>query len=291
MRLVLVHGINQQDSDAASIEVAWTGWLRAAMAKPAVLAETSVVTPFYGKVLDQLTRGVSGSGAIAQGADAIDADELAFVVRAMDEVAIATDIRTPAIAAEMRADGTAPVAQGKLLESCRANAIARLIERVSPAHGRFVLRTVRQAYAYLRKPGVAPAIDAIVLPHLEAGPAVVVAHSLGTVVTFKLMRALAQAGRSVTCPLYVTLGSPLAVSAVSAALGVPFEIPTGVAKWINAVEPNDNVTLGKPLDRTTFCSGIQNIMDVANAVSDSAHDAEGYLGDGRIASLIESALR
>lgn len=290
MKLVLIHGINQQDRQADELKAQWMSWLQAAMPDPAVLSRAMITMPFYGTILDQLTQDAGRSFAVAQGAEGPNTDELAFIASAMNEAASAAGISARDIALEQRSDSAGVIEQGGVV-SRQVNALARLLERWSPAHGKLLLPLVRQAYAYLRKPGVAPAIDAMVMPLLETGPTVIVSHSLGTVVSFKLLRALAQVGRPLNCPLYVTLGSPMGLQAVSAALGVPFQIPPGVARWVNAVEPGDKVTLGKALDASTFCSGIENIMDIDNDSGGSLHDVRGYLSDRRIAARVEMALR
>ena len=290
MRLVLIHGINQQGRKPDELKEEWIGWLKAAMPDSRILANCTVTMPFYGKVLDQLTQGVANSFAVAQGAAGLDTDELNFIASAMNEAAVAAGISARDISLEQRSDSAGAIEQGGIV-SRQVNAVARLLERWSPAHGQLLLPLVRQAYAYLRRPGVAPAIDAVVMPVLEAGPTVIVSHSLGTVISFKLLRALAQAGRPLNCPLFITLGSPIALQSVSTALGVPFAIPPGVMRWVNAVEPGDKVTLGKALDASTFCSGIENIMDIDNDSGGSLHDVQGYLSDRRIAARVEMALR
>jgi hypothetical protein len=293
MKLVMVHGIAQEDRDRESLTAEWTAGLSSAMPDPRVLDSASIVLPFYGKALDELTRGTGIGEVIEQGPGEADDAELAFVSAAMEDVARAEHLSARDIALEQRTDSTAPseAIEQSWLMNRKINAIARLLEKVSPAHGRWVLPLVRQAYAYLRKPGVAPAVDAIVSPELQSGPMVVVAHSLGTVVCFKLLRAMAQAGRPADCQLFVTLGSPLALSSVTAALGAPLQVPPGVARWVNAVDEDDSVTLGKPLDASTFCAGIENIMDIENPSDDSPHDALGYLNQRRIAAPVEMALR
>ncbi|HEX7930831.1 MAG TPA: hypothetical protein VF470_08010 [Sphingomicrobium sp.] len=291
MRLVFVHGINQEKRRAPELEAEWTAWLRSAMPDPVVLDRAKVEMPFYGRQLGQAFKKGGIDIAIQQGPGGPDQQELGFISAAMEEMAMSANIRGPAIIEEMNNASPQAIAQGTALGR-RINAIVRIVERISPVHGKFVLPFVRQAYAYLRRPAVASAVDAIVTPHLEVKePLVIVAHSLGTVVTFKHMRAMAQGGRKVQCPLYVTLGSPLALRAVSGQLGAPFVKPPGVERWVNAVEPADNVTLGKPLDASTFCAGIENIMDIASPKGQGAHDAQFYLKDPRIAATIEMALR
>lgn len=285
----MVHGIGQENCDEATLTADWIGWLRSAMPYPQVLDDTKVRMPFYGKALVDSIQRLDQIDAVAQGLEPTDMDELNFVANAMEEAAHAAHLSPRDIAIEQRVDGAQPVEQSLLMHR-KVNAVARLLERVSPFHGRLVLPLVRQAYAYLRKPGVAEDVDRIVLPALLESSAVIVAHSLGTVVTFKLLRKLASEGRNVGCPLYITLGSPLALRAVSAALGAPFEVPQGVAHWANFVEPNDSVTLGKELDANSFCGGIENVMDVANTSSDSPHHVMGYLKDRRLAARVERAL-
>ena len=292
MKLVLVHGINQQDRVPEELQSSWLDWLSSGMPDSNVLQKATVDMPFYGKVLFDLMHGRNTLNVIEQGeASSVDAEELAFIAEAMGEAGMAAGLSAQAIAMEQHAADGGPVEQGFLMNR-RVNAIARLLERISPAHGRLVLPLVSQAYAYLRRPGIALAVDQIVGHALDPQvPTVVVAHSLGTVVTFKLMRALAQAGRPMKCPLYVTLGSPLALRAVSAALGVPFVVPPGVDMWVNAVDPSDAVTLGKPLDASTFADHIENIMDLQNVSANSSHDVEGYLKERRVAAKVEMALR
>ena len=145
------------------------------------------------------------------------------------------------------------------------------------------LRLLKQAYAYLKKPHVADAVDAIVEPVLAAGPCVVVGHSLGTVVTFKLLRKLGQ-----TVPLYLTLGSPLAIVSVQTALKRPRRVPEGVGRWFNGLDLDDFVALGKPLTATTFAPGIENRTEIDNG--DDAHAALAYLHDKVVSKLIDEAV-
>lgn len=170
----------------------------------------------------------------------------------------------------------------------RINAVLRVIERLSPLHGDVCMSLLKQAYAYLKRPGVDNLVDAIVRPALDAGPAVVVAHSLGTVVTFKLLRQLALEKRPIRVPLLVTLGSPLPLMAVQAALGPAFVIPSGVGRWLNAVNPDDLIALGRGLDASDFTTGIENLLDIHN-VPGNPHSIKGYIGDKRVAEATLAA--
>jgi hypothetical protein len=173
--------------------------------------------------------------------------------------------------------------------SRRINAIVSALEKISPFRGDLALRLLDQAYAYLKKPQVGPAIDAKVGPELERGPMVLVTHSLGTVVSFKLLRALGQAGRPADAPLYVTLGSPLTLSTVQRALGPSFATPSRVRRWINVRDPADVISLNRGLGAPLFSDAIENIADFKNPGKD-AHAIPGYLSHPPVARAIADAL-
>ncbi len=89
-------------------------------------------------------------------------------------------------------------------------------------------------------------------------------------------------------PLYVTLGSPLPLISVQSALGRPRRVPKGVDRWLNGVDRDNFVTLGKGLTAATFASGIDNKLDIDNG-SDAHHIAR-YLSDPFICKAISDAL-
>jgi hypothetical protein len=285
MEIVFVHGINQEREDPDALKADWTGWLRKGMSDPAQLSDAKIAMPFYGKVLGDLVEATRRGAGVAQGAENTPDEAEDSIGRAMDEIAKAAGISAPEIAKEERAANPAAIEQGWFSMNRRINAIARLLERHSPIHGSMALTFVTQAYMYLKYPDIQRAVDDIVRPALLGGPKIVLGHSLGSVVTFRLLREIAN-DAPVEHPLYITMGSPLALRAVSALVGVPFEIPKGVVKWINAVDPDDSVTLGKPLDRTTFCDGVLNLMDVTNTSDNGPHAVEGYLKDQRIGDAV-----
>jgi hypothetical protein len=285
MRLILVHGINQEGKSEAVIKQEWLGALGGMGGKLDVLA------PFYGDALAAAS-GRRFTGVVAQGLET-GSDEINFLAAALGEQAQAIGATSRAIAAEERAlaaEAGSAVAEQSILMNRRLNAVLRVIEKLSPLHGAVVMSLLKQAYVYLKRPGVDNLIDAVVRPVLDAGPAVVVAHSLGTVVTFKLLRQLALEGRPINVPLFVTLGAPLPLMAVQAALGPAFFVPAGVGHWLNAVNPADLIALGRGLDESNFAAGITNIIDI-QTVDDDPHNINGYLGDRRVAETIVAACR
>jgi hypothetical protein len=284
MRIVLVHGINQEAKSEAKIKAEWMEALKYPLRRE-IAAGVDLRAPFYGDLLKQLTDG-GGPAAVAQGAGSSpDADELMFLSSALNEQAQALGVERKDIIAEERAQAAGAPVEQSLLMNRRLIAVLRALEKISPVHGDVVMRFLRQAYAYLKRPGVGGQVDAVVRPVLDAGPAIIVAHSLGTVVTFKLLRTLALEGRPLSVPLFVTLGSPLPLMAIQAALGPAFFRPQGVGGWLNAVDPSDVISLGQGLDKSNFADGIENVRDIQHT-DDNPHSIQGYLGDTRVASAI-----
>ena len=118
---------------------------------------------------------------------------------------------------------------------------------------------------------------------------VLVTHSLGTVVSFKLLRAMASAGSIPHVPLYVTLGSPLPLATVQRSLGPPFATPQRVDRWINVRDPDDVIALNRDLEAPKFDSTIENISRFNNPGAD-AHAIPGYLRCKDVALAIAEKL-
>lgn len=90
-------------------------------------------------------------------------------------------------------------------------------------------------------------------------------------------------------PLFVTLGSPLAVTAISSALA-PDRHPKGVERWFNAMDERDVVAL-YPRNDAFFPTNpaIENKTD--NNATESRHGIEGHLADPVVATKINEALK
>ena len=132
-------------------------------------------------------------------------------------------------------------------------------------------------------------IDTGVLKGMSARtPTVVVSHSLGTVVAYNLLKGNG-ANMSWNVPLFVTLGSPLGVTAIRTKLS-PVEHPSCVGHWHNAADKRDVVAL-YPLDRKHFDIDpeIENRRNLRNRTS-NRHGISGYLDDKGVALLIHDAL-
>lgn len=289
MRLVLVHGINNEGSSEVKIIDSWLAALSETLspADMAIIRRAEIFAPYYGDVLAEETNRKSQAGAqpIAQGIAATTEtapDEAEFYRQALEDFAPAVGVTEAHIRAA--AGTTEPVEQG-LPHDRRFLALLRALETISPIKGAMVLRLLPQAFVYLNRATAAKAVDDIVRPKLLGERTVVVAHSLGTIVTFKLLRDAS----TQQIPFYLTLGSPLAVKAVQNAIGPAFERPGCVESWLNGLDQDDAVTIGRALNAANFGEGVENVDDIENGSTDP-HDIRMYLRDKRVAEAIVRAM-
>jgi hypothetical protein len=150
---------------------------------------------------------------------------------------------------------------------------------------------LRQAAVYIERKGVQNKIKRIVRDRMfeDKSPIVVVAHSLGTVIAYELLKE--QAASGIDVPLFCTLGSPLAVRIVANYVGKSQNFPKPpIRKWINGAQKEDFVTLGRILQKSTIgFDGIENIDQIVNIDSDK-HDIVAYLSDRSVSNAIHIAL-
>jgi hypothetical protein len=287
--LVLVHGRAQEHKDSVALKAEWLDAFRAGLAKSGLalpLAESDIKFPYYGQTLYDLVSDAGNvTDVVVRGGGAADAEQR-FQQAVLEEVRQAKGITDEQVEEVLAAD----VRRRGALNWEWVQGILRAIDQYVPgASGASIALATRDVYQYLKNPGIRDTIDAGVRKAMQSGaPTVVVSHSLGTVVAYNLLRREgAAAGWKV--PLLVTLGSPLAINAIRAALS-PIEHPSCAARWFNAMDKRDVVAL-YPLTAGRFdvTPEIENKTDVKNH-TDNRHGISGYLDDAEVARRIHAAL-
>jgi hypothetical protein len=122
-------------------------------------------------------------------------------------------------------------------------------------------------------------------------PRVIVAHSLGTIVTYDVLNEPALAGLKVD--VLFTLGCPLGIGNVQQRLrdgaGRPNPVPTEIAAWSNYSDPFDPVALEHSL-RDEFKPPPNFAHDESvNNQARNNHDLTGYLKIPLVAQAIAAA--
>ncbi|MFA3919346.1 hypothetical protein [Ruegeria hyattellae] len=290
MRMILVHGISQEGKSEQKILDEWLTPLRTILSKldnDPLDHLSRIEAVFYGDLLGANSSPWLKSETLAMGAEDASDDFDEFAVEALEEMASIIGVTRADIEAEAT-ETTVPMGKGPHKKWLKA--IARSIENVSPMKGTIALRMLGQAHAYIRNQYVHDLVNDKVRPVFEDDePAIIVSHSLGTIVSYALLREFARNGRPRQSPLWLTLGSPLGIDVVRKGFTKPRVRPADVSRWVNAADPEDFVALRPALDASDFGPDVQNISDVENG-TENPHSIAGYLSDMRVAKAIIEAI-
>ena len=286
MRLILIHGRDQQGNDPAELKRAWLAALDVGLSEAGLpaLKTTDIEFPFYGDELEKLVKEVDTpliNEVLAKGG-VTDIHASDFRGRLLQEIATSAGVTPEQINAEYNGVATE---KGPLNWEW-VQAILRALD-TTPIGAATIDRFTRDVYVYLTYPAVQAAVNKIVASSLTEEPCVVVAHSLGSIITYRLLRDL-------TCQAKVkrliTVGSPLGVNAIRDLIKPPaLANPDGLTEWFNAYDPRDVVAL-RPLDKQTWNISplITNKGDVDNHTT-NRHGIGGYLDDATVARWIYEA--
>lgn len=287
MRLMLVHGRAQEGKSSKIIEDEWMTALRRGFGGigGSLPADLKIDAPFYGdELIKQLQRydlppadGIATRGAVAD-------DYAAF----LEDVAIQLSHDDKVTHREIEGElGAVPGTRGP--ENWEwVQAVIRAIDRRTPGVSDYSIgKLLRDVFVYVNDSRTRREINRIVAAALTTEPTVIVAHSLGTVVAYEVLRE--HVGNSV--PRLITVGSPLGIRAIRDKLATPLTVPVGVRDWYNAFDDRDVVAL-YPLNAGNFNvkPPVKNYPFVNNH-TDNRHGIAGYLDDGDVASQIDAALR
>lgn len=265
MKILFLHGINNQGRDSGQIERAWTAHLNGAHGldiKPA-----DVLAPYYGDAL----AGVPG----------LMSSERLRLQSVFNGLLRHQGFGWPPFYGRDRAGELSGISANRVAPQSHFqfnrilgfrslfNLILGEIESVTDL-GDVGIEIAGQADHYFSSPSTRDGILAGVMQGMKRHrPDVVIAHSLGSVVAIEAIRAA-----RVPVERLITIGSPLGLRAIRAQMKKPHAKPREVGRWINIINPNDQVTLGRTL-RGQWGDGI--VDDRSNGWIINPHSLERYL--------------
>ncbi|WP_119271036.1 alpha/beta hydrolase [Taklimakanibacter deserti] len=287
MRVLMIHGRAQGGLDPAALKATWVktladGFRGHGRQLPGNLAFDF---PYYGDLLDEFTSKAklrTPDEVVAKGPGE-DRDFEAF------EKSVLLEMKKEMQISDDEVDAVrSPVAGEKGVENWGwVQAIARILDRhVTPASEFTIATFLKDVYLYLTKRSVRRAIDKTVEDLLTDEPTIIISHSLGTVVAYNIVKAHKA---DINLKKFVTVGSPLGITAISSRLGV-IENPAAAVGWYNAYDERDVVALN-PLDSSYFPTDplIMNNNGVQNHTA-NRHGIVGYLNDAGVAANVISGL-
>lgn len=279
MKLIFVHGINQDGKNSEQIKSEWSQAIRETSVGSKVLDDYDIVAPFYGDML---------TSDLTKGPEDMEPAEVEFMNELANDMAgylcETGDAQTRHVMNTEYFEETYETERGFPHNQLFLK-FARAIQNISPKRGTVAMRFLKQAYTYYSTDDLRSEIDELVSSAIEqAGECVVISHSLGTVVSF---RAIRDHPISANVKKYITLGSPLGLKSFRRQLGDNLARPDKVGSWLNAHDPRDFVSMGIALQ-----DYYENVDDEYKDVRNSDEDPhavsydKGYLHDERILSWL-----
>lgn len=267
MKILYLHGINNQGRNSAQIERAWTAHLNGAHGLD--IKPVHVHAPYYGDALAGVAGMMSSERLRLQSTVSPLSRQrhrgfgwLPFYGRDADGELGGLPVNR--VAPHWHFQFNRVLGFRSLF-----NLILGEIEAVTDL-GDLGIEIARQADHYFSSPPTRDGILARVMHALKTHkPDVVIAHSLGSVVAIEAIRAA-----GVPVERLVTIGSPLGLRAIRAQMQKPYAKPREVGRWINIINPNDQVTLGRTL-RGPWGTGV--VDDRSNGWIINPHSLERYL--------------
>ena len=285
-RLVFVHGRGQQGRTTGELKKGWLDAFEGGAGNRKLPTDIDVFLPFFGdtlqKFVDEFNAGTSKD--IQERGQPSD-EYLEFQYAVAEQLRKNAKISDAQIEAEY---GNDPKPRGPQ-NWAWVQAIARALDRNSPGIGETTLEAfTTDVFLYVKRRAVRDAVNKVVADVLNDKPTVIVAHSLGTIVAYNILRS---SKSSTQVPLLVTLGSPLALRAVREVLE-PIVFPDKVGSWYNAFDTRDIVSLYS-LDPENFpitgtSKTIENNPGLRNE-TDNRHGISGYLNKPAVVSRVLDA--
>lgn len=299
-QIILVHGINNEMNTARQIETDWRHAIEKGLRKrnKKLPPSTKFVTPYYGQLLadeadnwtktvkevqsiglESQTNGSSSDRILAGVSPAIE------FLRQYQDLAEISDAELNATLDVLRARGE--IHDRKVLDVLFKELVAALAANFPDGYTSFARAFLGQGGAYMQKEGLPDLIERRVQDQIaKIDPdSIVVGHSLGTVVMYRLMRSLPENQQP---KLFLSLGSPLGSKPFQDAIGGNISCLGSKTRWLNIADRSDFVALEETLNLDTFgCDKIDN-ETVQNWFN--AHSIEKYLRQKKTADAIIDAL-
>ncbi len=287
MKLILIHGRDQGGKDPVALRETWIDTFERGLNKSVLtlpISNEDIIFPYYGDLLDRLVDEFNTpvETILKKGAESNSTDAR-FFHDFLQEVADNSNISLQ----DIESENPSEITEKGPLNWEWVHSILKAIDKKSSWSEASIKKFTYDVFLYLTIPAIRQEINKEVSAAFNTESCVIVGHSLGSIVSYNILR---EASTVNSCKL-ITVGSPLGINAVKKYLKTPIKMPDSLKNgWFNGYDERDVVAL-KPLNKDYFniIPSITNKNDVDNHTS-NRHGIEGYLNDKDIAWEIYNAL-
>ncbi len=291
MNLLFFHGRAQEEYTQDQLLNSWTDALKSSF-KSAQLdfpSDLKLTLPYYGKELivqrdrykQDIADGVYIMRSPGEQLDEIDDYEKELVEIMRQHAGISKKEVSNEVDAEQQDRGP---------ENWWATiAITRLLDKhLNSVSNGCVKRATDDVVTYLVVPKARKIINDYYLNALTKEPTIIVAHSLGTIVAYDVLRSLDIGSFDIRG--LITIGSPLGVNTVQRQLHPPMQYPESLKGiWVNIFDRRDIVSLN-PLNNRNFRVSPEIINHEVENTSDNRHKIKEYLSNVLVAKTIKEMM-
>jgi hypothetical protein len=276
-RILLVHGVGRQYDGESTLAGSYVPALLDGMARAGCteVAADEVTCAFYGDLFRPPERTLSGGDAALDANDVDEGFESDLLMEWWHEAArVDPEVPPPDARTLARTPKTVQAALNALSGSVFFRGVTE----------RALIGDLKQVNRYFHEPGLRQNVLDRVSRVVSSEIAVVVGHSMGSVVAYESMCA----HPDWPVRTFVTLGSPLGIrNLIYEKLSPsPGQWPGSVRSWVNIADEGDVVALAKDL-RPLFGDQISNVL-VRNG--SKAHDITRYLTSAAVGRAITDGL-
>lgn len=290
MKLILIHGRGQENSEESVLKQDWINALNKGFEKANLTLPESVTIefPYYGKLLKSLVdqanaKSMRDGGTRGIAPRANESAEIEFFESFLGEIATnAADTKAEKAELEAIQVKTRGITNWEITQKLLA-----YLDKKESIGDWTIKNFTRDVFMYLTTKTIKRQVNERVQKSFDTEPCVVVGHSLGSIVSYLVLKNNPQ----FHIKKLITVGSPLGLTSVRKYLELPLGMPESVKNgWFNAYDERDVVALN-PLDQVHFNikPAIDNKNDVKNHTK-NRHGIEGYLEDAEVARQIHQAL-
>lgn len=310
-KLIFVHGINNQGKSSEEIIEEWSRPLNETLdaLKLGPISREDIEAPYYGDFLYEKTKGMINlfKDSSIEGWSELEHE----IIEEMNVWALHSDLAKEQDLQESRRRLNAQLNETvfvrdnilgkKGVDSTKGNVKSVIHRRSSIGVATFLSNNfpgidgpvakllLRQAAIYLARQNVKNEVNEHVFNQtFKSRPkdkkAVIVSHSLGTVVSYYMINNLIQ---DYDIQALFTLGSPLGTNYLSKYNPRPADFPNTIETWINCYDKRDFVSLNSPiLEANIGFGGVANWTNF-NTSKEDRHSITSYLSHDHLAKEIK----
>lgn len=294
MKIIFIHGMNQQNYDEKTLKQYWLNLFKAGLShaeQNIELESLDINLPFYGDLLTkhQLNNSLDLNTLLPK-----SLLHLHFPFHLWHNTSIVQEhspcITTlPCFNPEQSESLTQRLAVISALTKDHAfKELIMFLNHYPKLHETLMHKFLIETYLYLSNSNFMHEVHHRIMSHLHPSKDhIIVAHSLGTVIAYNLLHQFTH----FRVHRFITLGSPLAFKVIQEKLTLPISRPPQLhGDWFNFYSPDDFMT-AFPLSKPPFNFEPPIINQAITTLVDKPHQITGYLEHPAVIKSIVDVLK